>query len=92
MSLRAAEWNGLQKAEGAGRPARMLSKRGGHETMMVWMERSQSALRSQVLEFDSTGLADDINVEVKEGESEGNRGGESWMRHREGWFGWTMPF
>lgn len=34
----------------------------------------------------------DRNVEVKEGESEGNRDGESWMRHREGWIDWTMAF
>lgn len=55
--------------------------------MVVWTER-----RSHVLALESTGLADHRNVEVKEGESEGNRDGELWMRHREGWFGWTMPF
>lgn len=91
--MRAEEWSGLQKAEGAGRPVRMLSKKGGHEKTVVWMERrSKPTVRSHVLELDLTGLADDRNVEEKEGESEGNRDGEPWMRQREGWFGWAMPF
>lgn len=43
----------------------------------MYGEKGRAAIRSHALELESRGLADDTNVEVKEGESEGSRDRES---------------